>query len=914
MRNLIKSCALCAIFTASVISCAKHELEPLPTPEIPDDKPLVLTDYTFDISEDITRATLDNNGVFWEDGDIVGIYLDAQGLGNDEAGIDTESTPKKVTLRSASDIPEGTRAYAYYPFNENNTNLNAMAFTIPHLQGGGDISAMPMAGIPFTVEAGGTTSTNGQIYFLNLASIIDFKVYSSSYAGETVQSVTFQSYGNTIAGDATLDLSAIDPDDEETMTFSSWSQTYDYVTVRQNATVSTTKENASSIYMVLAPGTYVSGTITIVTDQATYSFPFSNKALARNELKHYTMNLNNATRQALAEVSTFPYSETFFSGKGQFVIEGGTGNEWKYQNTYGAKVSGYYSGSSHNVTTSLVSPWINLGGIEGATLAFEHAYNGYLNSESDAAVYIMSEDDVTWTKLNVDFADAPATQSGYSDFKSISEDISAYVGHRIRIKFEYKSTTGNAGTWEIRNFVLNSYIPKKIYAQYSGTITEGDYIIYYNGKALKNTVSSNRLEYEEITPFNNQIEDPDASIIWHIAKSGNYWTIFNADVEKYAASTGTKNQAQLLADGSADKSLWTVSGSSTYEFVNKNNEAAGVNATLRNNGTYGFACYSTSTGGALTLYKLGFNASSGSGNGSGGSTPTSDLPGYLGCYEIPGVSGVSFSASGNEVLPTTNPTLWHRYDTDNTNQKIVTHTFKNTTVSPNRSMRSYTLLQDYNKKCALWVACAMNNDVYPQAVSRTEKWCYDPALPTNWQPNLTKSYPNKGGYSYDRGHQLAASYRETTADQVKMTCYFTNMTPQLSGLNQGKWNSTVEANVRNLGENTSGRDTLYVVSGPLFVGDYDTVEDKDGLSCARPTHYFQCFMKVSFNSSGVPTSAKGAAYLVEHVSSPTVQYVTIDYVENLTNDGSGNHFDFFANVPTEIQNTAEATATPLANF
>ena len=41
-----------------------------------------------------------------------------------------------------------------------------------------------------------------------------------------------------------------------------------------------------------------------------------------------------------------------------------------------------------------------------------------------------------------------------------------------------------------------------------------------------------------------------------------------------------------------------------YEaFVNVSNASAGVNANLRNNGTYGFACYSTSTGGPLTLYK-----------------------------------------------------------------------------------------------------------------------------------------------------------------------------------------------------------------------------------------------------------------------------------------------------------------------
>jgi hypothetical protein len=141
------------------------------------------------------------------------------------------------------------------------------------------------------------------------------------------------------------------------------------------------------------------------------------------------------------------------------------------------------------------------------------------------------------------------------------------------------------------------------YALYSGTITEGDYVIVYDGNAMNNTVSSSRLGYTAVTITGDKISNPDATIVWHIAPSGDYWTIFSANVNKYAASTGAKNKAQLLASGTDNKSLWTVSGSSTYEFVNKANDAASVNKNLRQNGTYGFACYATSTGGALSLYK-----------------------------------------------------------------------------------------------------------------------------------------------------------------------------------------------------------------------------------------------------------------------------------------------------------------------
>lgn len=143
------------------------------------------------------------------------------------------------------------------------------------------------------------------------------------------------------------------------------------------------------------------------------------------------------------------------------------------------------------------------------------------------------------------------------------------------------------------------------YELYSGTITEGDYVIYYSGKAMKNSIASNRLQYTEVTPSDNKITDPDESIVWHIAASGDYWTIYNASVLKYAASTGSNNQAKL--EGSVtSNSKWTVTepATGTYEFENlARADASSNNKWLRNNGTYGFACYASGTGGALSLYK-----------------------------------------------------------------------------------------------------------------------------------------------------------------------------------------------------------------------------------------------------------------------------------------------------------------------
>lgn len=192
---------------------------------------------------------------------------------------------------------------------------------------------------------------------------------------------------------------------------------------------------------------------------------------------------------------------------------------------------------------------------------------------------------------------------------------------------------------------------------YSGDLTEGDYIIFYGDKAMKATVSNNRLQYIEVKPENNRISTTESSIVWHIAASGDYWTLYNANAKKYAAGNGTKNQAGLLDDATDDKALWSVSGTETYDFVNKANAAGKVNSTLRNNTTYGFACYATGTGGPLYLYKKVDSA-----------TPTCDAPTFspaAGTFTSAQEVAISTTTEGatifytlDESVPTTESTQY----------------------------------------------------------------------------------------------------------------------------------------------------------------------------------------------------------------------------------------------------------------
>lgn len=295
-----------------------------------------------------------------------------------------------------------------------------------------------------------------------------------------------------------------------------------------------------------------------------------------------------------------------------------------------------------------------------------------------------------------------------------------------------------------------------------------------------------------------------------------------------------------------------------------------------------------------------FTTTSATGTGEG--SDSAYARSWLGSYEIP-ATDVSVSTSNQmyagrychsataETYGSTNACI---FNTPDSGQRIVAHTF-----SYSGKVRStYTLLYDRSKHCALWTAYIAHGTAYAdKGVGRHDAWAADPAIPTSWQPDLGKSY---SGYS--RGHQVSSSDRQTSTEENKQTFYYSNMIPQVQTLNGGTWN-TLENKIQALAASTTGRDTLYVVTGPVFGSGYSTTTDRAGTVCAVPTKFFKCIMKCSFDSAGQMTAAKGAGYVFDHdgTNAPR-QNVTIDYVESLTG------FDFFANVPDAFETAAEKSS------
>lgn len=905
--------ALGAVVAAAAVSCAKEEVVENATPDTTPSAKQYYS-YSFDVAEQETRAVLEYEGVFWEENDAVGMYLAGA---HTEANIDIETSPKTIFLNSTSPVPSGSTAYAYYPFDERNTSAGSTIVGIPHEQVGGAVSAMPMVGIPFTVSSG---DTNGEVYFLNLGAIIDFKVYSATHSDETVQYIILQDDNGTVSGDAVLDLSAIDPDDESTLALESWGTNhYSYVTVRREASVASDKDGAASVYMVVAPGAYASGKIIIGTDKATYTFNYSNRPLSRNELKHYNMNLDsaNCTREA---TKSLPYSETFESNSVDFTTDGVTIEStstavWQYNDAnHVMKASAYNNKAAHAATSWLMSPWIDLTDVASASVSFDHSHRYEDSPSSRLTLWVLTDEaGAEWQQLTI------STYAGGSDLASYvsSGDIllDEFVGHNLKIGFKYVSTSNSSqcATWQIKNFMVEEIEPTPVYSLYSGDLTEGDYVLYYDGKALKNEVSSSKFAYTTVTPSGSDITDPDASIVWHIAPSSTsgYWTIYNAEVKKYVCGSQSNTNVSLADDANSDAALWSVT--ETYDFRCKSNEGQGTVRYLRyysSNDVFGN--YASNNGGALSLYKLGYSSSgSGSGSGSGGSgsggdeTPVSGLQ-YLGCIEVPALALVDEEACTASGTETFGDTKWYAYNTTTSTRRVATHTYEYNS----KQYRNYTVMVDQDKRCPLWGAYPMHKGAYPsnklgRAGSFKDSHSYDPAFARGWQSSGSTSDYN-GGAGYARGHLCASADRQAVEEANEQTFYYTNQAPQIqNSFNSGVW-SALEGDVQSNAPSAAG-DTLYVVSGVLFETN-NTGSSNDGGTVGRPSHFYKLLMRCTY-SGGTITAAQGIAFLYTNEAHSGVKYYNASFVTSIDAIETRAGFDFFANVPTSVQNAAEANTS-----
>ena len=258
-----------------------------------------------------------------------------------------------------------------------------------------------------------------------------------------------------------------------------------------------------------------------------------------------------------------------------------------------------------------------------------------------------------------------------------------------------------------------------------------------------------------------------------------------------------------------------------------------------------------------------------------------NLPAYLSDYGMPDVSGIydGLRDSGTNSARDDN---WYSYNTTTSTRQIAVHTY-NSTVN-------YVVLYDGTKKAPVWTAHTMNNTTWPRnSVGRNEDWGNDPAISLTQQSGVS---------GYSKGHLVASNYRQTAVAQNKQTFYYSNQAPQYQdGFNSGVWSSLED---RVVTVSTTGTTMLYVITGVLYEGNVQTVSN-----VPIPSHFYKCIMQCTLSGNTV-TSAKGIAFVYTNESHTGSKYYDSTFVTSIDAIEQRAGFDFFAGVPDNLENTAEA--------
>ncbi|MDB1124720.1 DNA/RNA non-specific endonuclease [Vibrio algarum] len=164
--------------------------------------------------------------------------------------------------------------------------------------------------------------------------------------------------------------------------------------------------------------------------------------------------------------------------------------------------------------------------------------------------------------------------------------------------------------------------------------------------------------------------------------------------------------------------------------------------------------------------------------------------------------------------------------------------------------RLYALSQNPTTKFADWVAYEV--DVQNFGTHTNRDWGNQPLLSEDERLE-EKDYKNAyKQLKTDRGHQVPlASF---TGNKYWYTLnYLSNITPQTSALNQNAWQE-LESKVR---EKVAFRDSLYVISGPLYSKDSMTLPSAD-----EPHTIPSAYYKIVYKPNRDLSNGKAAVFVM----------------------------------------------------
>lgn len=174
----------------------------------------------------------------------------------------------------------------------------------------------------------------------------------------------------------------------------------------------------------------------------------------------------------------------------------------------------------------------------------------------------------------------------------------------------------------------------------------------------------------------------------------------------------------------------------------------------------------------------------------------------------------------------------------------------------------------------------------------------DPVLPEEMRINSS----DYSGSGYQRGHILGSADRLNSKEANGQTFYLSNIMPQLKNFNeQGIW-WNLENFLRSTYDQSSFRDTLYVVKGgTISTGNY-TMINEGKLAC--PNYYYIAILAFAKKYAKTNGGYYAIAFWMKHEGNTndvnSTYAITIDELESRTG------IDFFCNLPDVIEDAVES--------
>ena len=198
----------------------------------------------------------------------------------------------------------------------------------------------------------------------------------------------------------------------------------------------------------------------------------------------------------------------------------------------------------------------------------------------------------------------------------------------------------------------------------------------------------------------------------------------------------------------------------------------------------------------------------------------------------------------------------------------------------------FGLLHSGITRTPLYSAEHLTRDRLTQAkgLKRSSKFFPDPNIPKAERAEL-RHYARSG---YDRGH--VAPSADMPDESSQQECFsLANMVPQVPENNRGIWEG-VESAVRKL---TTTRGELFVVTGPIFMGDN---LQRIGGAVMVPTKLYKAVYD--------PNRQEAGAYLVDNTADTQAQIMSITDLEKLTG------ISLFPSVSEKVKNKAMRLPEP----